>query len=200
MSKKEKAQPQALSKQGVAASDKGDVSEPIIAHPKSPVKLKQRESSARWAKANPGKIIEASRRYRKNHPEKARQACLRWYRENEHKRRAYLENNYKKVWCWGSFHSHRGRKKILLLTPAELLGLAEKSFSCFYCGVILEYRRFIGHKPNTATLDIIDPREPLKSGNLRIVCDSCNKTKSNRSHGAFVSYCSDITRAFKEIQ
>lgn len=41
MAKKEKAQPQALSRQGVSASDKGGVSEPIIAHPKAPVKCEK---------------------------------------------------------------------------------------------------------------------------------------------------------------
>lgn len=117
-----------------------------------------------------------------------------YYRE---KRERFITNRPHYIWACGSWNMHK-RKYIMNMTIKELETKAINTPRCSLCHCPLDYTRGKGYiSENTPTLDRVNNDSILTLESTMIICNNCNKSKSNRTLKEFVEYCQNIVKKFK---
>lgn len=76
------------------------------------------------------------------------------------------------------------------LTVTELHTIVLTTEYCPICGTKLDYTKGKKHgKDNSPSLDRINNDDVVTKDNVWVICNRCNRTKSNRSMKEFTDYC-----------
>ncbi len=107
------------------------------------------------------------------------------------RKKYYSERSGIEVYCQRALTSKREREKYdVALTIKELRNIATRTKVCPICGVTIDYSRGKGTiLDNSPSLDRINNENVLTKDNVWIICNKCNRTKSNRTLKEFVEYC-----------
>lgn len=83
------------------------------------------------------------------------------------------------------------------LTYEELLIIANVTDTCPICGTKLNYSKGKGHgMDNSPSLDRLNNETTVTKDNVWIICNKCNRTKSNRSLKEFAEYCAMVASKY----
>jgi 5-methylcytosine-specific restriction endonuclease McrA len=83
------------------------------------------------------------------------------------------------------------------LTVTELHEIVLSTKVCPICGVELDYKRGKKHgKDNSPSLDRINNDNIVTKDNVWIICNRCNRTKSDRTLKEFTEYCSMVASKY----
>lgn len=131
--------------------------------------------------------IERNKKYYRNH----RNRLLTKLRKRRQERPKYF-------WAYDSIKDHQRRGFIVEINVNELESLVEKIDVCPICKQKLDWS--FGTKrgvlDTSPTLDRADNGKILRVSNTQIICNSCDRTKSNRTMKEFVDYCRMIVATF----
>lgn len=137
--------------------------------------------------------------YTQKHKERLQQYRQDNRERDRNKQYDWIRNNPKRIWTYRSIASHRRKGYIVSITAAELLEFVDEIEFCPYCGEKLNWAPFKGNAdPCSPSVDRKDNQKHLTLENINIICVSCNRTKSARSHKEFVEYCKRIVKLYGE--
>ncbi len=148
-------------------------------------KEKMKQQSREWREKNPERAKEHYRRARERHPENLKN----WIRKNPIR-----------YWVNESIRHHKRKGYEVKMSKAEIEEIAKKTLNCPYCGIEIDYSPLKGKvAKNSPSLDRINNGNLMTEKTTQIICQKCNKTKSDRTHLEFIGYCEQITRKFKDL-
>ena len=150
-------------------------------------------------------MCESEKRWRANNRERKRETNRRWQANNrerclENKRR-WRANNPERRWAINTLSFHRQRGFEVNITLDALTELAKNTEECPLCGRELDWSFYTkGHlQPNSPSLDRINNGDALTSENVWIICQECNRTKSDRTLMEFARYCKNVFRRLGDM-
>jgi 5-methylcytosine-specific restriction endonuclease McrA len=115
-----------------------------------------------------------SRKYIREHPE----AGAKWRR-----------NNPIRHWASSTLRDHKRRGYVAKVAMSEIAAIAERSPTCFYCGIELDYSPNKGvARFNSPTMDRRDNQLEFTANDVNIICVRCNASKSDRTHAEYILY------------
>lgn len=108
------------------------------------------------------------------------------------------ENNYHEHWAGNCIWNHQDRGMVVEFTREWLTLKALDTPDCTICGSPLEWYPpgTPGCNTNTPTLDRISNERVLTTGNVMIVCNSCNAGKGTQSLDEYIAKCKRIAQRF----
>lgn len=112
--------------------------------------------------------------------------------EDFNKRKKYYTNRSGiDIYCQRALGAKRDNKRYkVTITTAELRDIAIKTEVCPICGGTLDYSRGKGTiLDNSPSLDRKNNEDVLTKDNVWIICNKCNRSKSNRTIKEFIDYC-----------
>ena len=123
----------------------------------------------------------------------------RWYTKKTSKetKRQWKAKNPYVAWASTTLSAHRIRGCEVLISTSELKAMAEQARYCKICGCELNW--IVGKGKimnNSPSLDRTDNTAVMATGNVQIVCCSCNTTKRDRSMDEFIEYCRLVIRRY----
>lgn len=104
----------------------------------------------------------------------------------------WQSNNYHRHWANATLKNHN-KKYIVSITRTELTERAKTTTYCELCGKELIWntgKKHISH--NSPTLDRKNNEQHMTLDNTLIICNACNKAKSNMKFDEFINMCKRI--------
>ena len=133
---------------------------------------------------------EVGRRCGNRYYKKHRDAVLK-------KQKVRYAQNLFRNWASHSLVHHKESGFIIRISTRELEELAKASTFCPICDAPLLWgKNKVGSR--SPTLDRKNNENFLFLDNVWIICNLCNRTKSNRTFKEFIEYCEKITNKFKD--
>jgi hypothetical protein len=149
-----------------------------------------------YRKTNSEKLREQKKRYYLDNKEEFKTRSSEYYKKNKDKIKVkikkYREKNVHKRWAMGSLYNHKCMGFKISIDIDFLYELALKSTYCPYCRRELDWNFGVGLKSITPSLDRINNDNELRTGNVEIICNECNRTKGNRTKEGFIRYCKNV--------
>lgn len=124
-----------------------------------------------------------SKAWKTNHPT--------YQRERTKKQGMFLS------WANNVIYNHRQRKIEILCDADDLAQKAQSTISCEICQRTLSWGTV--NTDLSPTFDNRDCLSTIRLDQCLILCNQCNRTKSNRTLDEFVIYCHEVINQFNEV-
>jgi len=143
----------------------------------------RKKIAAEYYLNNKEKIKERNKEWRKNNPERAQQLLKSWRADNPDKRR---------------LNTVRSRAKAkgveFSLTPEDI---AFPQY-CPILGIKLEIGVGSGAKPNSPSIDRIDPAKGYTRDNIQVISQLANVMKNNATPGQLILFARWVLRTYQD--
>ena len=150
----------------------------------------------KWYNEHYQYCLEKQKEYHKNHRKDRIAANKVWYETHRDKIKQHRMDNPIIYWARDTLSGHRKKYKVEISFD-YVFQLATHQQVCFFCNCKLDYNRGKSRlQDNSPSLDRINNESTLTKDNVIIVCQKCNRTKSNRTFKDFIKYCGGIWEKF----
>lgn len=117
------------------------------------------------------------------------------YKCNECRAQDRLEqraNDPHKMWALRAWWNHQ-QKYEMKVTIEEVTEMGRRTTQCHLCGEELRWGMHGRSSDQSPSLDRINNTFVLTEEDLWVICNLCNRTKSNRTLDEFIAYCRMIS-------
>jgi len=163
-------------------------------------KEKEKQAGHKRYMENKEKVLKQSKLWQQNNREKTRQYSNAYREKHPEHQKNWIRKNPVRYWAYGTLSCHKKRGYEIKISRAELEEIGKKTLTCHYCGVELDYSPLKGKQAkNSPSLDRINNGNLIVKETIQIICQDCNRTKSDRTHLEFIEYCQQITNKFASL-
>ena len=134
--------------------------------------------------------------YYHNNKKKILEKQNRYYQNHKEERKEYNQKNSHKRWVYNTLRWHKDNNCQIDISIDELYKIAKNSKYCSICSCKLDWNIGNGLHNNKPTLDRINNEKILNKNNIWIICNRCNRTKSDRTIKEFKQYIELLYKKF----